>query len=113
MAEFKLVSPYAPTGDQPQAIEALVDGVNAGMKAQTLLGVFLVGTSEVLFTGHEGHAIAGVDLDVNGRSGSSGGHEHASGGEKSNELFHSVIPLKKVGSKLNLWAWKFPLFPQG
>ncbi|MBE6672269.1 MAG: excinuclease ABC subunit UvrB [Ruminococcaceae bacterium] len=39
MAEFKLVSPYAPTGDQPQAIEALVDGVNAGMKAQTLLGV--------------------------------------------------------------------------
>ncbi len=39
MDKFKLVSPYSPTGDQPQAIEALVDGVNAGMKAQTLLGV--------------------------------------------------------------------------
>ena len=39
MDKFKLVSPYSPTGDQPQAIDALVDGVNAGMKAQTLLGV--------------------------------------------------------------------------
>ncbi|MBR5616508.1 MAG: excinuclease ABC subunit UvrB [Clostridia bacterium] len=39
MADFKLVSPYSPTGDQPQAIDALVDGVNAGMKMQTLLGV--------------------------------------------------------------------------
>ena len=39
MDKFKLVSPYSPTGDQPQAIDALVNGVNAGMKAQTLLGV--------------------------------------------------------------------------
>ncbi|MBR0064862.1 MAG: excinuclease ABC subunit UvrB [Paludibacteraceae bacterium] len=36
---FKLESPYKPTGDQPQAIEALVDGLNAGAPAQVLLGV--------------------------------------------------------------------------
>ena len=36
---FKLVSPYKPTGDQPQAIEKLVDGVNKNMQEQTLLGV--------------------------------------------------------------------------
>lgn len=39
MAEFKLSSEYAPTGDQPQAIEALVRGYESGMKQQTLLGV--------------------------------------------------------------------------
>ncbi len=38
-ANFKLVSDYAPTGDQPQAIEKLVEGVNRGDKFQTLLGV--------------------------------------------------------------------------
>lgn len=36
---FKLVSNYQPTGDQPQAIEKLVEGVNKGYKEQTLLGV--------------------------------------------------------------------------
>ena len=36
---FKLNSKYAPTGDQPQAIRALTDGLNAGMKHQVLLGV--------------------------------------------------------------------------
>ena len=36
---FKLVSPYQPTGDQPEAIKALVEGVRAGAPAQTLLGV--------------------------------------------------------------------------
>ena len=39
MEHFKLVSDFAPTGDQPQAIEALVRGVEAGMKNQVLLGV--------------------------------------------------------------------------
>ena len=39
MDKFQLVSPYAPTGDQPEAIAALVDGLNKGMKEQTLLGV--------------------------------------------------------------------------
>ena len=36
---FKLVSDYTPTGDQPEAIEALVRGLEAGEKAQTLIGV--------------------------------------------------------------------------
>ena len=39
MGKFKLVSKYKPTGDQPQAIEKLVEGLNNGMKEQTLLGV--------------------------------------------------------------------------
>ena len=37
--EFKLDSQYRPTGDQPQAIEQLVRGVEDGLPAQTLLGV--------------------------------------------------------------------------
>ena len=36
---FRLESPYKPTGDQPQAIESLVAGLNAGAEAQVLLGV--------------------------------------------------------------------------
>ncbi|MBQ9413954.1 MAG: excinuclease ABC subunit UvrB [Clostridia bacterium] len=36
---FELVSPYQPTGDQPEAIDALVNGIESGMKEQTLLGV--------------------------------------------------------------------------
>ena len=37
--EFKLSSQYQPTGDQPQAIDQLAEGVEAGIPAQTLLGV--------------------------------------------------------------------------
>ena len=36
---FKLKSDYQPTGDQPEAIRALTDGILAGERAQTLLGV--------------------------------------------------------------------------
>ena len=36
---FKLHSEYTPSGDQPEAIEGLVDGINSGKKFQTLLGV--------------------------------------------------------------------------
>ncbi len=36
---FKLCSNYKPTGDQPRAIESLINGVNNGYKEQTLLGV--------------------------------------------------------------------------
>ncbi len=39
MDHFKLVSEFAPTGDQPQAIEALVKGFQEGNQFQTLLGV--------------------------------------------------------------------------
>ena len=39
MDHFELVSEYKPTGDQPQAIAALTDGVRRGLREQTLLGV--------------------------------------------------------------------------
>ena len=37
--DFKIESEYKPTGDQPQAISQLVEGINSGAAAQTLLGV--------------------------------------------------------------------------
>ncbi len=37
--KFKLQSEYKPTGDQPEAIDKLVKGINSGLKAQTLKGV--------------------------------------------------------------------------
>lgn len=39
MDKFKLVSDYKLAGDQPEAVEKLVSGINSGMKEQTLLGV--------------------------------------------------------------------------
>jgi excinuclease ABC subunit B len=39
MDKFKLTAPYEPAGDQPKAIEQLVDGLDQGLKKQTLLGV--------------------------------------------------------------------------
>ena len=39
MKEFKLKSPYKPLGDQPQAIDSLVNGIKKGYHEQTLLGV--------------------------------------------------------------------------
>ena len=37
--KFELISEYKPTGDQPEAIKQLTEGINNGVKAQTLLGV--------------------------------------------------------------------------
>jgi len=39
MTQFKLISKFKPTGDQPQAIEKLVEGVKKGYRYQTLLGI--------------------------------------------------------------------------
>ena len=39
MDRFQLVSDYKPSGDQPEAITSLVNGVNWGLREQTLLGV--------------------------------------------------------------------------
>ncbi len=39
MSQFRLHSPYPPTGDQPEAIRELVDGLNASRRDQVLLGV--------------------------------------------------------------------------
>lgn len=39
MEKFRIKADYKPTGDQPKAIEQLVDGINSGQRFQTLLGV--------------------------------------------------------------------------
>ena len=39
MPKFELTADYAPTGDQPEAIAQLTEGVLQGLPAQTLLGV--------------------------------------------------------------------------
>ena len=39
MSGFTLQSPYIPAGDQPQAIEQLVSGIEKNMKHQILLGI--------------------------------------------------------------------------
>ena len=39
MPDFQVVSPFKPTGDQPQAIAMLADGLRQGHKYQALLGV--------------------------------------------------------------------------
>ena len=39
MDKFELIAPYKPTGDQPQAIQSLTNGVKKGLRGQTLLGV--------------------------------------------------------------------------
>ncbi|MDD3832636.1 MAG: DEAD/DEAH box helicase family protein, partial [Oscillospiraceae bacterium] len=39
MDRFHLKSEYKPTGDQPKAIEQLLNGIRSGMREQTLLGV--------------------------------------------------------------------------
>lgn len=37
--KFELVTDYKPSGDQPEAISKLTDGINKGYREQTLLGV--------------------------------------------------------------------------
>jgi len=37
--KFELVAPYAPTGDQPEAIKKLTEGIQKGLTEQVLLGV--------------------------------------------------------------------------
>ena len=39
MPKFEVVSEYKPSGDQPQAIEALAEGIENGLDEQVLLGV--------------------------------------------------------------------------
>jgi excinuclease ABC subunit B len=48
MPEFKLVSPFQPTGDQPTAIAKLVEGIKRGDKYQTLLGATATGKTFVM-----------------------------------------------------------------
>ncbi len=48
MSRFKLVSDFRPTGDQPQAIEKLVEGIRKGMRHQVLLGATGTGKTYVI-----------------------------------------------------------------
>ncbi len=48
MPEFRVVSEFQPTGDQPQAIEKLVEGLRRGYKHQTLLGATGTGKTFVM-----------------------------------------------------------------
>ena len=61
--EYKLHSEYEPTGDQPQAIAELADGVNDGVPYQTLLGVTGSGKTFTMANVPGVYAIG----DVNGR----------------------------------------------
>ena len=64
MPKFKLVSKFQPTGDQPQAIKQLTDGVLAGEKEQTLLGV--TGSGKNLYDGK--HYSKCTEADANSRT---------------------------------------------
>ena len=46
MPKFEVVSPYQPSGDQPEAIDALAAGIENGLKEQVLLGVTGSGTQQ-------------------------------------------------------------------
>ncbi len=48
MDKFVLHSEYTPRGDQPKAIQAIVDGINDGLKAQTILGATGTGKTYVM-----------------------------------------------------------------
>ncbi len=48
MPDFRLVAPFEPTGDQPQAIDRLVDGLSRGLRHQTLLGATGTGKTFVM-----------------------------------------------------------------
>jgi len=48
MSEFQLSSPFKPSGDQPQAIQKLVEGLKVGYKHQTLLGATATGKTFVM-----------------------------------------------------------------
>ncbi len=50
MSEFQLVSPHGPAGDQPQAIEELIDGLERGQRSQVLLGA--TGTGKTFTMAH-------------------------------------------------------------
>lgn len=59
---FKLHSEYKPTGDQPQAIEYLSNGIKEGKKFQTLLGV--TGSRKNIYNGEYNRKSAKANISV-------------------------------------------------
>ena len=55
MPDFRLVAPFEPTGDQPAAIDRLVDGLGRGLKHQTLLGATGTGKTFTIARTIEAH----------------------------------------------------------
>lgn len=70
MPEFKVVSDYTPSGDQPQAIEALAEGLENGLRQQVLLGVTGSGKTytmaKVIEKIQRADACAGAQQDARG-----------------------------------------------
>jgi excinuclease UvrABC helicase subunit UvrB len=60
MSEFKVVSEYQPSGDQPEAIAMLAEGIEKGYKEQTLLGV--TGSGKNLYDGKGNRKGKAADL---------------------------------------------------
>ena len=59
---FNLVSKYAPSGDQPEAIKTLVEGIKEGKKEQVLLGATGTGKTVTLKVLAESFSDAGVPV---------------------------------------------------
>ena len=55
MPDFHLVAPFEPTGDQPPAIDRLVDGLGQGLRHQTLLGATGTGKTFTIARTIEAH----------------------------------------------------------
>ena len=69
---FKLESPYKPTGDQPEAIKALVEGVKAGADAQVNMakcGDVVIGIAEVVQMDERGRLAVVGEVQAAGRMG--------------------------------------------
>ena len=64
MPKFEVVSEYTPSGDQPEAIEALSSGIEMGLDEQTLLGVTGSGKTEVYLRAIEEVLAAGRNAVV-------------------------------------------------
>ena len=95
MDHFELVSEYAPTGDQPHAIEQLVEGFRQGNQFQTLLGVPRLHGAQVRATDlRGGAALAVAALGAEGRSELTGVH-HIDRGYQSLEG-----DLRRLGAEI-------------
>ena len=99
---FELVSNYKPTGDQPQAIEKLVDGFNNGKRFQVLLGATGTGKTITLEVMAEGFSDLGVPVFLADVKGDISGMCHAGSMNES---------LQKRLTKMGIDDFSFNAFP--